>query len=194
MQNLDKKASILIWAVMLSLIVAISFISISAKINKSIKLSGEIWEYNNEKIKLSSAINNTQNTPLTDKKVIVFESSLQKVFSFKQSEKIILSFSWISDFNIDLWIIDWSWWWVYYNYKNNTSTTASWVLNYSHSFSWKLDSTNNSWTLLLENLWWYSQILIKSEKAFETNQKKYKIVQTIGNNKFIQTRGEIPTH
>ncbi len=191
MQNLNKNASILIWAVMLSLIVAISFISISAKINKNIKLSWEITEYNREKEKLSSAINNAQNTQLSHNKVIVFESNLQKIISLKKWEKRILSFSGSSDFNIDVWIIDWSWWWVYYNYIFNNNSTASWVINYSQSFSWKLDSTNSIWALILENLWWYSQILIKSENEFVSTQKKYKIVQTIWNNNFIQSRGSI---
>jgi len=191
MQNLNKKASILIWAVMLSLIVSMSFISISSKINKNIKLSWEISKYNNEKTKLSSAIDNTQNTQLSNKKIVVFESNMKKIFALKQSEQIALSFSGSTNFNIDLWIVDWSWWWVYYNYINNNVSTHSWILNYAHSFSWELDSTNNSGTLILENLWWYSQILIKSEIAFVSPEKKYKIVQTIGNNNFIQTRNYI---
>lgn len=186
MQNLDKKASILIWAIMLSLIVAISFISISTKINKTIKLSWNIWEFNSEKIKIDSALFSRKNRQINNNKVIVFEDSLQRIFTLKQHEKINISFSGSSPFNIDMWVI--SWWSIFYKYIHNNISTASWMLNYSHSFSWKLDNTNKTWSLLLENLWWYSKILIKSENSFVTQQKKYKIIQTIGNNKFVQTR------
>jgi hypothetical protein len=57
MKKYSKKASILLWAVMLSLIIAITFIAISTKINKNIKLSGEINKFINEKNKINLAIN-----------------------------------------------------------------------------------------------------------------------------------------
>ncbi len=193
MQNLDKKASILIWAVMLSLIIAISFISISAKINKSIKLSGRISEFNSQNTKLNSALYKNTNTQLSKNKVIIFESSLQKVITLKKADETTLTFSWPWNFNVDLAVVDWTGWAISYSYIFNSITTHSWVLNYSHSFSWQLDSTNNTGSLILKNLWWYSQVFIKSENEFESTQKKYKIVQTIGNNNFTQTRGSTNT-
>jgi hypothetical protein len=53
----NKRASILLWAVMLSLIIAITFISISTKINKNIKLSGEINNFIEEKNKINVSLN-----------------------------------------------------------------------------------------------------------------------------------------
>jgi hypothetical protein len=48
MQKTNKKASILIWAIFLSLIISVTFISISTKINKNLKNNSEI--INNIKI------------------------------------------------------------------------------------------------------------------------------------------------
>ena len=189
MQKLNKNASILIWSVMLSLIITISFISISTKINKNIKLSWDSYEQNKEKISLDSALYNQVNTQLSDKKAIIFEDSNNAIISLKQWESTTLTFSGTTDFNVDLWIVEW--WAVAYTYTNISSSPIYWVLNYSNSFSWTLTPTNNTGSLTLENIGWYSEILIKSENSFVSPDKKYKIVQTIWNNNFIKTRGTI---
>ncbi|MCD5380760.1 hypothetical protein LR004_02435 [Candidatus Gracilibacteria bacterium] len=185
MQHLNKNASILIWAVMLSLIVTISFISISTKINKNIKSSGKIYEDHSQNNNIKSALFNKNNTQISDKKVIVFEDSNTRIISLKHGEKRALSFSGIENFNIDLGIIEGGG--VLYKYTG--TNTYSGVLDYSHSFSGTLDGTNNTGSLVLENIGGYSEILIKSENSFVTPEKRYKIVQTIGNNNFIKSRG-----
>lgn len=163
--------------------------SISTKINKNIKSSWKINNQNSQNNIITNALHNRNSTQISDKKVIIFEDSHTAVISLKKWESTNVSFSWTQDFHIDLWIIEW--WWVLYNYT--WASTQSWVLNYSHSFSWTLNGTNNTWSLLLENIGWYSEVLIKSENSFVTPEKRYKIVQTIWNNNFIKSRGEIKT-
>ncbi len=172
---------------MLSLIVTISFISISTKINKSIKSSWRFYEENSQNNNLRSTIFYENSTQISDKKVIVFEDSNTRIISLKHWEKRALSFSGIENFNIDLWIIEW--WWILYKYSNTWTNTYSGVLDYSHSFSWTLSWTSNTGSLILENIGWYSEILIKSENSFVTPEKRYKIIQTIWNNNFIKSRG-----
>jgi len=190
MQKINKKWSILIWSVMLSLIISILFISISSKINKNIKLSWETSNYIYEKNLINSKIIENKDASINSDEILIFENNKKNTFSLKKDEKLILSFSWSSDFNIDLWVV--KWWAIYYQYEkinlsNNKIKSKTWVLNYSESFSWKLDTTYNKWELSFYNLWWYSQFLINSEINFETSEKKYKIVKNIWNNSLIKT-------
>jgi len=184
----NKKASILLWSVMLSLIIAITFIAISTKINKNIKSSGEINNFieNNNKINIS--INSWNIIDISDNKLLINSNKEKRIFSLKKQEELNLSFSWISDFNIDIWII--SWWPINYNYMNNSIITSSWIINYSNSFTWTLDSSNNTWSLNIINLWWNTRFEINSENQFETWEKNYKIVTKIWNNFFNETKND----
>ena len=191
MQKINKKWSILLWAVMLSLIISILFISISSKINKNIKNSWDTSNYISEKNKINKSIYNILDSEISSNNILIFEKNKKNTFSLKKNETLELSFSWTSDFNIDLWII--KWWTILYSYKkinssNNKIETFSWVLNYSKSFSWNLDSIYNKSKLKLKNLWWYSNFLINSEINFETSKKTYKIIKIIWNNNLIQTK------
>ena len=191
MQKINKKWSILLWAVMLSLIISILFISISSKINKNIKNSWDTSNYISEKNKINKSIYNILDSEISSNNILIFEKNKKNTFSLKKNETLELSFSWTSDFNIDLWII--KWWTILYSYKkinssNNKIETFSWVLNYSKSFSWNLDWTYNKSKLKLKNLWWYSNFLINSEINFETSKKTYKIIKIIWNNNLIQTK------
>ena len=185
MKKNNKKASILLWAVMLSLIIAITFISISSKINKNIKSSGEINNFIDEKNKINLAINSWSIINISDKKILISPDKKERIFSLKKEEKLNLLFSWSSDFNIDIWII--SWWALEYNYiKNDNTISSSWIINNSKSFSWELN--NNTWSLQFLNLWWNTKFKINSENEFETWEKKYKIVTKIWNNFFNETK------
>ena len=191
MQKINKKWSILLWAVMLSLIISILFISISSKINKNIKNSWDTSNYISEKNKINKSIYNILDSEISSNNILIFEKNKKNTFSLKKNETLELSFSWTSDFNIDLWII--KWWTILYSYKkinssNNKIETFSWVLNYSKSFSWNLDWTYNKSKLKLKNLWWYSNFLINSEINFETSKKTHKIIKIIWNNNLIQTK------
>ena len=188
MKKYSKKASILLWAVMLSLIIAITFISISTKINKNIKLSGELNDFIEEKNNINLFMNSGGINNILENKILVFDNNKEKFFSLKNKEELILFFSWSNDFNINIGIINW--WWLNYKYiKNNNSISASWIINSSKTFTGELNN-NNTWSLFLKNLWWNTKFLIKSDKSFETSEKNYKIVTKIWNNFFNETKNE----
>ena len=186
MKKNNKKASILLWAVMLSLIIAITFIAISTKINKNIKSSGEINKFIDNKNKINLAINSWNVINISENKLLINSNNKKRTFSLKKQEKLSLSFSWTSDFNINIWII--SWWVLKYNYINNNIITSSWIINYSKSFTGELN--NNTWSLNLINLWWNTRFEINSQNSFETSEKNYKIVTKIWNNFFNETKNE----
>ena len=186
MKKNNKKASILLWAVMLSLIIAITFISISSKINKSIKLSWNMNSFNEEKNKINISLYHWINENLNWNKSIIFENNKERILWLKTNEVKQFNFSGASDFNIDIWIIHW--WALKYKYLNNNTITSSGIINYSTSFTWELN--NNTWSLILNNLWWYTKFLIKSQNSFEENEKKYKIVTKIWNNFFNETKND----
>ena len=187
MKKYSKNASILLWAVMLSLIIAITFIAISTKINKNIKLSGEINNFIDEKNKINLAINSWSMINISENKLLINSNNKKRVFSLKKDEELNLLFSWSSDFNIDILISNW--WALNYKYiKNNNSISASWVVNYSASFTGELN--NNTWSLYLKNLWWNTRFLINSENAFETWEKNYRIITKIWNNFLNETKNE----
>ncbi|MDQ7009495.1 MAG: hypothetical protein Q9M94_04365 [Candidatus Gracilibacteria bacterium] len=186
MKNNTKKASILLWAVMLSLIISITFIAISAKINKNIKLSGEINTFIEEKNNINLSIEDGVNKNISENKALIFDNNKKQVFSLKKQEKINLSFSGDENFSIIIGIIKGSE--IKFNYLNNNILTNSGIIKYSKTFTGELDSTNNTGSLVIENLGGYSSFLIKSENSFETSQKNYKIVTKIGNNFFNETK------
>lgn len=177
MQKNNKKASILLWAVMLSLIVSITFIAISSKINKNIKLSWGFSEYNEKRNKLNILLKNWKNEDINSNENIVFDDKKENIFWLKKWEKKEFSFSWSSDFGVDIWIIHW--WALNYNYIFDWNTTSSWIINFSKSFTWMLDNTTKTGSLIFENFWWYTKFLINSENSFETSEKKYKIVKKV---------------
>ena len=185
MKKYCKKASILLWAVMLSLIIAITFIAISTQINKNIKLSGELNTFIKEKNNINLFMNSRGINNISENKILVFDDNKEKFFSLKNKEELSIFFSWSNDFNINIGIINW--WWLNYKYiKNDNSISASWVINYSKSFTGELN--NNTWSLILKNLWWNTKFLVKSDNSFETSKKNYKIVTKIWNNFFNETK------
>ena len=187
MQKTNKKASILLWAVMLSLIIAITFIAISTKINKNIKTSWKLNNFIEEKNKINLIINSWNSEKIWDSKLLLLKNNKKRIFSLKKQEELNLNFSWSSDFNIDISIINW--WWLHYKYiKNDNSISASWIIDYSASFTWELN--NNTWSLILKNLWWNTRFLINSENSFETWEKNYKIVTKIWNTFLNETKND----
>jgi hypothetical protein len=108
MQKTTKKASILIWSLFLSLIVSMTFISISTKINKNIKNNANIR--NNLEIlseirkqTLNGSFNNNYSTiSLNNDEEIIFESHTNITKTLKKNESFILKFPTISNITITL--------------------------------------------------------------------------------------------
>jgi len=101
-QKISKKASILIWAIFLSLIISLSFLSISTKITKNLKENSQnnisIIEQNNfEKILKTS---NLDTEIIWNKTIYIENRSLKK--SLKKSEEYEIKFRKDSTININL--------------------------------------------------------------------------------------------
>jgi len=178
----NKKASILLWAIMLSLIISISFITISVQINKNIKLSWNISKFLGEQNELNLRISEKKSDSFWDNNILVFQDNKKIDFWLKKNEEKDFSFSGSNDFSINIIKINWAD--IFFSYYKNNSLTDSWIIDSSETFSWKLDSTNTTWILKIKNLWWYSRVFLETEIPFDINYWKYKIITKIWNNYF----------
>ncbi len=195
MQKSNKNASILLWAIFISMILSILFLSISTKITKILKNNDNILNQN----KINQIINNKvkslnfNTTKLKDKTYLIFESRnpLRRVIK-KNSSFTILFNSWAT---INLKINKIYWADLYYklyqsNDKNNINNLVwSWIISDKLETT-LLDSSNNWWKIILQNLWWESKIKIYSEKACRPKYINYKIIKIIWNTNIIQTENK----
>ena len=183
MQKIGKRASILIWAIFLSLIISVSFVSISTKINKNIRSNSKnIKTFNNQKaIKEKIKEGDFTNQRLANNEAIIFSKNNSLTWSLKKSDNIKLKFEQISTIDINIL----SGWPIYFTL---TWSTNSW---------WIVSSTSNlssfSWELILENLWWYTMYNIDSNNDFLSPELNYKIVKKIWNKQVIKNSGIIKT-
>jgi hypothetical protein len=85
MQKLKKKASILLWAIFLSMTILIAFISINYQVSKNLKENAkinEIMNLNNEKnLKINEAKEkkNFDDIKLSNDEIIVFEGNSDQI-------------------------------------------------------------------------------------------------------------------
>lgn len=184
MQKNSNKASILIWAIFLSLIISVSFIQISTKINKNLQ--------NNEKSINNLGIQNEINNKLNNAKV----SNNYESQYLKNGEKLI--FDYTNDITFSLWeksiniskintgsivrINILEWWPV--KYENNT---YSWIINSAKNIS------VSEWSLVIENLGGYTKINLQSNTTKNNllEYMNYKIIRKIWNKEIIQTKWKI---
>ena len=188
MQKINKKASILLWAVFLSVVISISFISISLKINKNITN----YKENNQNEEINNYIKNKDfsNKDLWNNEELIFEDSKNytKTLNFNKATEIRINSVNSTNFNININ----NWWPVFYSLLlyNNTSfawnITSSWIITNNSSFVWNFDNTNNSWILYIKNLWWISNFSLTSSENILTDNKKYTITKIIWNKKLIK--------
>jgi hypothetical protein len=182
MQKTTIKASILIWAIFLSLIISITFISISTKINKNIKNNSNFTTELEIENKIKNSINSGsisgiyKNQTLQNSDELTFESSTKFESSLKKNEDIEIKFPEISNITINL--------------------TNSWVIFYETLTSSGIINTQTninpiSWTIYIKNIGWYTTFEVNSDKSFTTKYKKYKIIKQIWNKKIIKQNWEI---
>ncbi len=184
MQKIAEKASILIWSIFLSLALWVTFISVSTQINKNLKENSSIKDNitieNNIEQALKKAIINKdyKNVQLSSKQVLIFEKSnyLRKIL--KENEEITIKI--INPTNITIVLNQWAP--VEYN---NTTSNIKWIVD--------LNDTFQSWIneLKVRNLWWYSDITITWEQAFESEYKSYKIIEKIWNKNILKEKWQI---
>jgi len=175
MQKLERNASILLWSIFLSLTIWIAFISISSQISKNLKeniwLKDKINIISLKEKKLNEAIetNNFNNIELSDTELIIFEKNNYYNIWLKENEEIRIKLS--SSNNMTIKLNTWS----PVSYLNSSNPSINWIVTSNSTFS----SWNNE--IVIKNLWWYSNIDIMSEVNFETENKRYKIIEKIGN-------------
>lgn len=197
MQNINKKASILIWAFFLSSVIIISFISISFKINKTIKNNMTI----EKNIKINSLINQKIkskdfiNENIWNKKII-FENNKFFTWSLEKNKNINLNLSWVNKWKFDLKILNW--WPLYYEFLSYSwavnsakQITASWIVYTSSSFNWELNNKFDKAKLEIKNLWWFTNFTLSWSINFLWEYKKYKIIKKIWNKEIIEKSWEI---
>lgn len=185
MQKIDKKASILIWSIFLSLTMSIAFISISSQISKNLKNNNDLNEKINIKNDINNALidaienNNFENKKISNNEILIFEKNNFLNIWLKNNENITIKFA--SDTNMTIVINSWS----PVSYMNTSDSNINWISSSSTTFStW-------TWDIIIKNLWNYSNIDIFSEDNFEKQYKKYKIVQKIWNKTIIKQSSKI---
>ena len=177
MQKKSKNASILIWAIFLSLIISVSFLSISTKITKNLKNSSNLNIDLEKENKIQNLLYSSNNNSEILWNIEIQIENKKLKYSLKKWEIYKIHFPKNSQINLKLtnsWIIEY-----------NTWTTSSWIL-YSNSpeISTNINANNN---LILKNLAWYSSFKLISNNKFEFSDKKYKIIEKIWNKKIIKS-------
>lgn len=180
MQKIGKKASILIWSIFLSLIMSITFISISSQINKNLKNNNSL----NKKIDIKNNINNAlveaietnnfESKEISNNEILIFEKSNFLNIWLKINEEIRLRFA--NNTNMTIVVNSWS----PVSFLNVSDTNINWFSSSSTTFSTWV------WDIIIKNLWPYSNINIFSEDNFEKEYKKYKVIQKIWNKNIIK--------
>ncbi|NVP17645.1 hypothetical protein HUU51_02910 [Candidatus Gracilibacteria bacterium] len=180
MQKIQKNAYILLWSIFLSLIIGISFLSISSQIAKNLKENSELKEKiitnNNINNKIIEAIenNNFEKIELKGNEVIIFEKSNYYKTGLKENEEIYIKTTINGNVTIK----------INYGspiyYINNNDITINGIINDKETF------VSGIGEIYIKNLGGYSNIDIISENNFETKFKRYKIIKKIGNKDVIK--------
>ncbi len=171
----NKNASILLWSIFLSLIIASLFIHISTKIWKVIeenrKIENEIKK-DREKNRLLKE-NNLENINLSKNEKIIFESEKYFEKSLKKDEELNINIDKETNINIKLnpeAIVNYSTW---------INLSNMWEKIF---LKWEKTVTLGSWSILqIKNIWWIAKVELFSEKDISFPYKRYKIIKEIGN-------------
>ena len=192
MQKTTKNASILIWAIFLSIIISLWFISISTQINKTLRNNQDIQHEILNKNELKNILNwnNIISQELSDGSYLSISDTKSYFWSLKNNESKIFTFSWTTlDF-------------IKINIKNGSPiryTYNIWSNNQeydilrsgSKSFSWNLNNFTNNSTLIIENLGWYSLFEIISDLNFTAPERYYEVWKKIWNKNVLLETGQI---
>lgn len=172
MQKTSKKASIIIWAMFLSLIMITSFISINTKLYKNLKESIKYNENNINYSQIDFQIKESlDNKDFSDKNIwnkyiIKFSNKKEYNVSFKKDEEKV--FKPLNDDYININLNNCPW--ISYEIIDSLE---SWIINSEKNiYSW-------TWWILLKNLGWYCNLDISSNSIIEKQYKSYDIYEII---------------
>ena len=177
MQKIGKKGSVLIWAIFLSLVISISFISISTKITKNLKNSSINNKAIEENIKINEILKTSEKNVenIWNKTIFISNKKLDK--SLKNNERFVIDFEINSIINLDLITSS------LISYELIWTKTDSWIL------TWSLNNYETGiWKLELINHSWYTKFTLLSDNKFEIWEKNYKIIENIWSKKIIRNR------
>lgn len=164
---MNKKGSILLWTMFVSLFIVSFFVAYQSGILTAIKSSANKWDKITSYNSLDSYLNSLRNNP--HENWIVWE---YKISSLDYSE--YLSFSWYLNNNeaTEYWVtltwwttsLNWNlidWWPIEYNvisfntWSENLATIySSWYTTWWTTFNVALDSSKNFNIIAIHNLWW----------------------------------------
>jgi hypothetical protein len=191
MQKTGQNASILIWAIFLSLIISLWFISISTQINKTIKNNIALQDnisLSTEQYSLLQS-KNSDSQYISNWNYLKFEDTKTYLWSLKSDEIKLFSFSGTVLNFIDIQVLQWG----PIKFKHDiwsTFNTGGLIQNQNIFSGWLSSSDKNS-TLEIENLWWYTLFQIKSDLNFEKPEQKYQIWKKIWNKNVLIQSSEI---
>jgi hypothetical protein len=170
----------------LSIIIALSFVFVSTKINQNININMKLDDYFLKDNKITNFINTISNWNLWDNENIEEETN---IYTLNSWEVINYIFSGTTDFTWSIRIKEW--WPIYYDvisykYSDPTDelvTFSSKLLTDSTNqiFTWYLDPTYNNSKLTITNLWWYSLIYLDLNNNFTLTWtiNNFKIIKNI---------------
>ncbi len=182
MQKTNIKASILIWATFLSLIITVTFVSISTSINKNLKNNSWLTEQFKVENQIKNIIaswsidSNFKNVYLDNWDKVIFDTPNKYIVSLTKWA----THTWQININSNISIKILEWWPV--TYKQNSS---SWIVLDIDTFSVTIAPSKE---LIIENLWWYSKIQITSDVSdnYLSEYRKYTIYKKIWNKEIIK--------
>lgn len=184
MQKSNKKWSILIWSIFLSLIISLTFVFVSTKVNQSIRLNSYLEWFLNKNTTIKNLIKLWWAGNLWDNEFLV---STENLYTLKNEENLIFSFSGNISFSWSIKLK--SWWPIYYeitsfSWSNNLeySLVNSWIISQINSwtlFIWYLWNDYDRSDLTVSNLWWLSSFLINSTQDYYWVSKTYKVLKNI---------------
>lgn len=192
MQKTGKNASILIWAIFLSITISLWFISISTQINKTLKnnknIQQEISQSNQVKSILKSE--NPRSQQLDNWFYLSIQDSDTYIWSLKENETKIFLFSWSTLNLVDISINTGGPIKYKYDIWNNNQEYDI-LTSWNMSFSWNLNNFNTQSTLEIENLGWYTLFEVNSDQNFTSPERYYEVWKKIWNKNVLIESSQI---
>lgn len=191
--NETKKASILIWAIFLSIIISVTFAMISAKITKNLNNNSNI--INNLENFNNWYLLNKKNSILKNWDNLIFEEDNNINRTIKNNEIYNINTIITEDSYLDIFIINWSE--LYYKvisyswslWLSSSWITSKWLIQNNYRINFNYDTDKDHKIIQLQNLWWYSNITLSWSIILNTNYKKFSTINKIWNKFFIKSSG-----
>lgn len=179
MQKSQRKWSILLWSMSISLILVFLFVSFSTKLSEKIRLEKSLVWYIRD-IFLRDGF--TLWTGSSDS--IRLDKVNQSIYGMQQSENHEFRFETIKTFLITVTLQKWgplSFKFVAFSWQTLMGwVSASGYTDSSISFTGNLNSQYDKGILYIKNLWGYSSYILTSGEPYTSSNQNYKAIRVIG--------------